>query len=514
MSWHAPDLGRHGLHAVADIRANLPAAALIEEALRRREGELTADGSLVVCTGKYTGRSPGDKFIVKEPGIEGQIDWGKVNKPMAPDVFSRLLDVASAYVRGKDLFVQDAFACADLRQQLTLRVVAENAWQALFSRCLFLRPTPEQLQKFDPEWLVLSFPELKFDPAKHGTASEAVIAVSFERKTILIAGTHYAGEIKKSIFTILNGLLPQRNVLPMHCSANIGRKGEVTLFFGLSGTGKTTLSADPERRLIGDDEHGWSDEGVFNIEGGCYAKTIRLSKEGEPQIWNAIRFGSVLENVPIDPTSRVPDFNSEKFTENTRAAYPVEFIPNAELSGRGGLPTNVFFLTCDAFGVLPPIARLTPEQAMQYFLSGYTAKVAGTEAGVKEPTATFSTCFAAPFLPLPPRRYAELLRERLSRFKVPVWLLNTGWTGGPHGVGKRMSLAYTRAMLHAALDGQLNDVPYELDPVFGLQVPKRCPNVPDTVLQQRLSWADPTAYDAAAKKLADMFRSEWLKYKA
>jgi phosphoenolpyruvate carboxykinase (ATP) len=509
MSGPLPDLGRHGLESVGNVNANLPAAALIEQALRRREGELTADGSLVVFTGKYTGRSPGDKFIVKEAGIEGQIDWGKVNKPMAPDVFSRLLDAARAYVRGRELFVQDAFACADARHRLTLRVVAEKAWHALFSQCLFLRPSAET---FEPEWLVLSVPELKFDAARHGTASEAVIAVSFERKTVLIAGTHYAGEIKKSIFTILNGLLPQRNVLPMHCSANIGRRGEVTLFFGLSGTGKTTLSADPERRLIGDDEHGWSDDGVFNIEGGCYAKTIRLSQEGEPQIWNAIRFGSVLENVPIDPRTRVPDFNSEKYTENTRAAYPVDFIPNAERSGRGGLPTNVVFLTCDAFGVLPPIARLTCEQAMQYFLSGYTAKVAGTEAGVKEPTATFSTCFAAPFLPLPPRRYAELLRERLSRFKVPVWLLNTGWTGGPHGVGKRMSLPLTRAMLHAALEGLLNDVPYTTDPIFGVQVPLKCPGVPDAVLQPRLSWSDSAAYDAAARKLADMFRAEWLKY--
>jgi phosphoenolpyruvate carboxykinase (ATP) len=393
-------------------------------------------------------------------------------------------------------------------------VVAEKAWQALFSRCLFLRPNALQLQTFDPDWLVLALPELTFDPAKHGTASEAVVAISFERKTVLIAGTHYAGEIKKSIFTILNGLLPHRGVLPMHCSANIGRRNEVTLFFGLSGTGKTTLSADPDRRLIGDDEHGWSDDGVFNIEGGCYAKTIRLSQKGEPQIWNAIRFGSVLENVPIDPDTRVPDFDSEKFTENTRAAYPIEFIPNAELSGCGGMPTNIFFLTCDAFGVLPPIARLTPEQAIQYFLCGYTAKTAGTETGVKEPSATFSTCFAAPFLPLPPRRYAGMLGERLSKFKVPVWLLNTGWTGGPFGVGKRMSLPLTRALLRAALEGELDDVPYATDPIFGVRVPQKCPAVPDTVLQPRLSWSDPAAFDAAAKKLADMFRAEWLKHTA
>ena len=402
--------------------------------------------------------------------------------------------------------------CADERQQISLRVIAEKAWHALFAQCLFLRPTRNDLKSIDPDWLIVSVPELQFDPATDGTASETIVAISFERKTVLIAGTHYAGEIKKSVFTILNGLLPQRGLLSMHCSANIGARGDVALFFGLSGTGKTTLSADPERRLIGDDEHGWSDDGVFNIEGGCYAKTIRLSPEGEPQIWSAIRFGTVLENVPIDPDTRIPDFNSEKFTENTRAAYPVEFIPNAELTGQGGQPSNVFFLTCDAFGVLPPLSRLTPEQAMQHFLCGYTAKVAGTETGVKEPTATFSTCFGAPFLPLPPRRYAELLGERLSKYKVPVWLVNTGWTGGPYGVGKRMSLANTRAMLKAVLDGSLKDVPFSPDPFFGVQIPQSCPGVPDSVLQPKQSWSNPSAYDAAAKKLADMFRAEWQKF--
>lgn len=506
-----PDLRLHGLHS-SRVHANLSSATLIEEALLRREGQLTADGSLVALTGKRTGRSPGDKYIVKETSIDGLIGWGKVNKPLAPEAFDQLVDLAKNHLSGRELFVQDAFACADPKYRLRVRVIAEKAWHALFARCLFLRPSLDDLRSFALEWLILTAPELSFDAATFGLNSEAVIAVSFEKKTILIAGTHYAGEIKKSIFTILNGLLPQRGVLPMHCSANIGASGDVALFFGLSGTGKTTLSADPERRLIGDDEHGWSDEGVFNIEGGCYAKTIRLSPEGEPQIWSAIRFGSVLENVPIDADTRIPDFNSEQYTENTRAAYPVDFIPNAELSGRGGHPSNIFFLTCDAFGVLPPISKLSPEQAMQHFLCGYTAKVAGTEAGVKEPSATFSTCFAAPFLPLPPLRYAELLRERLTKFRVPVWLVNTGWSGGPYGVGKRMYLRYTRAMLKAALDGVLAHSPLVLDPVFGVEVPKDCPGVASEVLQPRQVWSDTAAYDKAANKLAEMFRQEWQKY--
>jgi len=512
MASPVPDLARHGLSPARQVLAQLAAPALIEEALRRREGELTADGSLVALTGKRTGRSPGDKFIVREPSTEALIDWGKVNKPLSPAAFDRLVKLAIAHLNQQDLFVHDAAACADPRQRLTLRLITPKAWHALFARCLFLRPSAAELSTFQPEWLILAAPDLHFDPATDGTASEAAIVVSFERKTIVVAGTHYAGEIKKSIFTILNALLPERGVFSMHCSANIGPADDVALFFGLSGTGKTTLSADPGRRLIGDDEHGWSDEGIFNIEGGCYAKTIRLSPEGEPQIWSAIRFGSVLENVPIDPLTRVPDFDSERYTENTRAAYPIDFIPNAELSGRGGLPSHVFFLTCDAFGVLPPISKLSPEQAMQHFLCGYTAKVAGTEAGVKEPSATFSTCFAAPFLPLPPRRYAELLRERLLKHEVPVWLVNTGWTGGGYGTGKRMSLPHTRALLKAALDGSLSNVPFTADPIFGVQVPTHCPGVPDGVLQPRQAWADPAAYDVSARKLAELFDTEWRKH--
>ena len=512
MSSPAIDLSKHGLSPARTVLANLSTPVLVEEALRRGEGQLTADGSLVALTGKRTGRSPSDKFFVREPGTEAQIDWGKANKPMPPAVFDALVKKAIAHLNTQDLFVHDAMACADPRQRLTLRLITPKAWHALFARCLFLRPSADELKTFAPEWQILAAPDLQFDPATDGTASEAVIAVSFEKKTILIAGTHYAGEIKKSIFTILNALLPQRGVFSMHCSANIGSSGDVALFFGLSGTGKTTLSADPDRRLIGDDEHGWSDEGVFNIEGGCYAKTIRLSPTGEPQIWAAIRFGSVLENVPVDPATRVPDFDSERYTENTRAAYPIDFIPNAELTGRGGIPTNVFFLTCDAFGVLPPIARLAPEQAMQHFLCGYTAKVAGTEAGVKEPSATFSTCFAAPFLPLPPRRYAELLRERMTKHATPVWLVNTGWSGGAYGVGKRMSIAHTRALLKAALDGSLQEVKFAKDPIFGMDVPQHCPGVPDNVLQPRSAWSDPAAYDTSARKLAELFDAEWKKY--
>jgi phosphoenolpyruvate carboxykinase (ATP) len=511
MSLPVPNLARHGLFP-ARILANLSASALVEESVARHEGLLTVDGALVALTGNRTGRSPDDRFIVRESAIDAQINWGKVNQPLPLEVFSRLLDRAKAYVQGKEVFVLDAWACADPHRRLSLRVVAEKAWHALFARCLFLRPGLDDLRQFEPEWLILAVPDFHCDPARDGTKSDAAIVISFEKKTVLVAGTLYAGEIKKSIFSILNGLLPAAGVFPMHCSANVGARGDVALFFGLSGTGKTTLSADPERRLIGDDEHGWSDAGVFNIEGGCYAKTIRLSREGEPQIWSAIRFGSVLENVPVDPLTRIPDYDSEELTENTRAAYPLEFIPNAEPSGCGGHPSNIFFLACDAFGVLPPISLLSPEQAMQFFLCGYTAKVAGTERGVTEPEATFSTCFAAPFLPLPPRHYAELLRERMQRFKVPVWLVNTGWSGGPPGVGHRMSLAVTRAILRAALDGALSHGPFAVDPIFNVEAPKSCPGVLSDVLQPRESWSDPAAYDKAAKRLAEMFRKEWEKY--
>ena len=508
----APDLARHGLAPAGPVFAHLSAPELVEHALRRQEGNLADSGAFNALTGERTARSPKDKYVVREPSIEREIDWGKVNQPMSPETFDRLLTKALAYANTRELFVEDAAACADPAHRLTVRVVAEQAWHALFARRLFRAPTAAELEADAPEWLVLSLPGLRYDPAADGLNSPVVIALSFERKTVLVAGTHYAGEIKKGIFSVLNGLLPMTGVFPMHCSANVGAGGDVALFFGLSGTGKTTLSADPERRLIGDDEHGWSEAGVFNIEGGCYAKTIELSAEKEPQIYRAIRFGSVLENVPLDPGTRRPDFDSRRYTENTRAAYPLDFIPNHEPTGRGGHPKTIFFLTADAFGVMPPIARLDPEQAMAYFLCGYTAKVAGTEVGVKDPVAEFSTCFAAPFLPLPPRRYAKLLGEKLKAHQAPVWLLNTGWIGGAFGVGERINLPYTRAMLRAALEGKLDAVTYRTDPIFGLSVPTTCPGVPSEVLDPKAAWKDKAAYDRAATELAKRFQETLAKY--
>ncbi len=505
------DFARLGIPHPGRIYANLSSAELTEHAVRRGEALLSDMGALTATTGSRTGRSPKDKFTVKEGHAIERVDWTS-NQPLEPAAFARLRDLVRAYLQCRELFVFDGYAGADPRYRLSLRVVTEKAWHSLFARCLFLRPKPEELTGFVPEWTVLHAADFHASPALDGTKSEVVVAISFEQRLIVVGGTHYAGEIKKAIFSVLNYLLPQKGVFPMHCSANVGAAGDTALFFGLSGTGKTTLSADPDRRLIGDDEHGWSDDGVFNIEGGCYAKTIKLTLAGEPQIWNAIRFGCVLENVPLDPHTRKPDFNSQALTENTRAAYPVDFIPNCELSGVGGHPKNVFFLTCDAFGVLPPLAKLTPEQALEYFLCGYTAKVAGTEAGVKEPTPEFSTCFAKPFLPLPPKRYAAMLKEKLEAHAAPVWLVNTGWTGGPFGVGRRMELAHTRALLKSALTGELNDVPFVPDPIFGLAVPVRCPGVPGRVLQPRHAWADKAAYDHSAAKLAAMFAAEVKKY--
>jgi phosphoenolpyruvate carboxykinase (ATP) len=499
--------------SAVEVIANCSTPEWVERAVARREGQLTSTGALDCFTGKRTGRSPKDRFIVRDALTESEVAWGGFNNPIEPEVAARILSKTRSYLESRNHFVQDGTVGADPRYRIRIRTVAEKAWHALFARCLFLRPASEELQSFQPDWTFYVAPELTFDPTQDGTRSDAAIVIDFCGKTVVISGTHYAGEIKKSAFGIMNFLLPRQNVFPMHCSANIGSAGDVALFFGLSGTGKTTLSADPDRRLIGDDEHGWSDSGVFNIEGGCYAKTIRLSKTGEPQIWAAIQFGSVLENVPLNPFTREPDYNSEKFTENTRAAYPVDFIPNAELSGQGGHPTNIFFLTCDAFGVLPPISKLNPEQAMDYFLTGYTAKVAGTEAGVTEPEKTFSTCFASPFLPLKPRRYAELLRERMLKYSVPVWLVNTGWTGGPYGIGKRMSLTHTRALIHAALEGKLQQVAYQPDPIFGLEVPVEAPGVPSSILQPRNAWSDPQEYDTKAKALAESFAREFAKYR-
>ncbi len=500
-----------GLGHVGPVWANLSSAALSEHAVRRGEAFFTELGAIVAFTGKRTGRSPHDKFTVQDPVVADQVDW-RSNRAMAPEIFARLQDLVRSYLQNRELFVFDGFVGADEEFRLPLRVVTEKAWHALFARCLFLRPTPEQLRTFQPQWIVWHACDFHADPHRDGTNSEACIAISYDQKMVIVCGTHYAGEIKKAMFTVMNFLLPQRGVLPMHCSANVGAAGDVALCFGLSGTGKTTLSADPERRLIGDDEHGWSDRGVFNIEGGCYAKTIKLSPTGEPQIYNALRFGCVLENVVVDTTTRQPDFDSKQITENTRAAYPVDFIPNCELSGMGGHPRNIFFLTCDAFGVLPPLAKLTPDQAVEYFLCGYTAKIPGTEVGVTEPKPEFSTCFAKPFLPLPPHRYAAMLKEKMERHNTPVWLVNTGWTGGPYGIGHRMSLTHTRALLRAALSGQLKDVPFSPDPVFGLAIPASCSGVPPEVLRPRDAWRDTAAYDAQALQLAERFRVEFQKY--
>jgi phosphoenolpyruvate carboxykinase (ATP) len=507
-------LRSYGLINHGDVYANLSPAALTEWAVLRQEGMLGSKGALAVLTGARTGRSPQDRYLVAEPSVRDAIWWGPVNRPMEPAVFERLMHRVCAYCQGRDLFVTDNWACADPRYRLNIRVIAEKAWHVLFAQCLFLRPNAAERAEFQPQLTILHVSGMQADPATDGTRSETFIVLNLERGLVLIGGTGYAGEIKKAVFAVLNYLLPREGVLPMHCSANIGPAGDTALFFGLSGTGKTTLSADPERRLIGDDEHGWSEEGIFNFEGGCYAKTIRLSQEGEPQIWNAIRFGCVLENVVLDPHTRLPDYGDDRFTENTRAAYPVDFIDNCEPSGRGGHPANVVFLTCDAFGVMPPISRLTLEQALYHFLSGYTAKIAGTEAGVTEPRATFSACFAAPFLPLHPTLYAEMLAERLRRHRSDVWLINTGWTGGPYGEGRRMELGYTRALVRAALSGALVKASFTPDPIFGILVPHDCPGVPSELLQPRNTWKNAGQYDARARQLVGLFQANFKNYAA
>ena len=506
-------LSELGRLPAGQVFVNLSSAALVERAILRGEGTLTSLGAISCRTGKRTGRSPGDKFIVKDEQTANVVNWGKANQACEPKIFDALAERVKAHLADvRELYTFDGFAGADPAHRISLRVITESAWHCLFARTLFIRPQADQLKNFSPEWTILHAPNFLCDPATNGTKSEAFVGIDFTRRVALIAGTQYAGEVKKSIFTIMNYLLPRRGVFPMHCSANVGAKGDVALFFGLSGTGKTTLSADPERKLIGDDEHGWSDSGVFNIEGGCYAKTINLSEAGEPQIYNAIKFGCVLENVPVDPVTRLPDYSSQLYTENTRAAYPVEFIPGCDLSGQGGHPNNVFFLTCDAYGVLPPISKLTPDQAKRMFLCGYTAKVAGTEAGVTEPTATFSTCFGAPFFPLPPKMYAEMLAERMTKHSCPVWLVNTGWSGGGPGVGSRMKLSITRGLLKAALNGDLAKATFVADPIFGLAVPQSCPGVPTEVLNPRNTWADKAAYDEKAKKLAGMFDETYRQY--
>ncbi|MGA2741193.1 MAG: phosphoenolpyruvate carboxykinase (ATP) [Bryobacteraceae bacterium] len=506
-------LAEHGIRNYNTAYWNLGAAQLLEHAVRRGEGLFARGGAYVVTTGKFTGRSPRDKFIVRDDTTSASVQWGPVNQPMAPASFDRLYAKMLNHWQGRDVFVQDCFAGADPRHTVPIRVIAQDAWHALFAHQLFVRPDPRRTPDHVPEFTVFFAPSLHAAPGEDGVNSETCIAVNFTSKVVLICGTSYAGEMKKSVFTILNYLLPARGIMPMHCSCNVGNGGGVALFFGLSGTGKTTLSADPQRRLIGDDEHGWSDAGVFNFEGGCYAKCIHLSRENEPQIWRAIRFGTVLENVAIDAETRRLDFDSAARTENTRAAYPLKYIDRAVLPSVAGHPDHIILLTADAFGVLPPISRLTPEQTMYHFLSGYTAKVAGTERGLgSAPAATFSACFGAPFLPRPAAEYASMLGQKMRRHKVSCWLLNTGWVGGPYGIGERMRLPYTRAMLTAALEGQLDNMPMEPDPFFKTMVPRACPHVPPDFLDPRGMWGDKTAYDRAALELSGQFSKNFEKF--
>jgi phosphoenolpyruvate carboxykinase (ATP) len=502
-----------GVHAGRPVHPNLTAPTLVAESLRRREGRLSIDGSLMVETGEHTGRSVRDKFVVDEPSVTRDIWWGNVNQRYSPEKFAVLTARVQAYLQGQDLFTQDLYAGADPAHRVRVRIVTTFAWAALFARNMFIRPPAHELEGFEPDYIILHAPLFQTDPAVDGTRSYTTIALSFGQRMIVIAGTEYAGEIKKSIFTVMNWILPAKGILPMHCSANIGPEEDVALFFGLSGTGKTTLSSDPHRRLIGDDEHGWSDTGTFNFEGGCYAKVINLSGEAEPEIHAATnRFGTVLENV-IGDEHGVLDLEDGRLTENTRSCYPIEFIPHVELSGRGGQPKNVVMLTCDAFGVLPPISRLTPAQAMYHFMSGYTAQVAGTEKGLgAEPKAVFSTCFGHPFLPRRPEVYGRLLADLIAREGAECWLVNTGWSGGQYGTGKRMSIRHTRALLRGALDGTLLNSKFRRDPFFGLSFPEHVAGVPDDVLDPRETWADKAAYDAMAKHLVMRFEENFASF--
>ncbi|WP_265516195.1 phosphoenolpyruvate carboxykinase [Nitratireductor luteus] len=510
-----PDCGieKTRLKTTGNVFYNLTVPDLCEEAIRRGEAQLTAHGALVARTGQHTGRSPKDRFVVRDADSEEPVWWGN-NQPITRDQFEAIYADFRAQAADRDLFVQDLVGGADPQNSLPVRVVTEFAWHSLFIRNLLIRPARDALARFIPQMTVIDLPSFKADPARHGCRSETVIAIDLSRMIVLVGGTAYAGEMKKSVFTALNYILPEKGVMPMHCSANAGPAGDVAVFFGLSGTGKTTLSADSSRTLIGDDEHGWGEDGVFNFEGGCYAKTIRLSEEAEPEIFATTRrFGTVLENVVLDE-GRVPDFDDGSLTENTRCAYPLDFIPNASASGRAGQPKNIIMLTADAFGVLPPIARMTPAQAMYHFLSGYTAKVAGTERGVTEPEATFSTCFGAPFMPRHPSVYGNLLRELIASHGVNCWLVNTGWTGGAYGVGQRMPIKATRALLSAALDGSLVDAQFRIDPHFGFEVPVEVPGIDSTILDPRSTWADKAAYDAQAERLVGMFVDNFEAFQA
>ena len=506
-------LSRQGLEPRGEVHWNLIAPELFQAAARRNEGEFADMGPFVAVTTPHTGRSPNDKFVVKEPSSEKDVDWGKVNKPLADENFQLLLEDVRQYLNeSSELFVEDLYCGADPSYRLSVRYVSPNAWHMAFVRNMFIRPELSDLPTFDPNFTVFHAPEFEADPSRHGTRSGTFIVLNIAERTILIGGTRYAGELKKAMFTVMNYLLPKQGVLSMHCSANVGRSGDTALFFGLSGTGKTTLSADPDRRLIGDDEHGWSKDGIFNFEGGCYAKVINLTPESEPEIYRTTQmFGTVLENVVLDPATRQVRFADQSITENTRASYPLHYIRNFVEGGRGGHPKNVVFLTADAFGVLPPIARLTPQQAMYYFLSGYTAKVAGTERGVKEPQPTFSACFGAAFLVWHPTKYARMLGDHLREHDAKVWLINTGWSGGPYGTGERIKLKYTRAIVQAALTGELDESDTRRDPIFGLAVPTEINRVPANVLNPRSTWSDPAAYDAQARRLAGMFRENFEK---
>ena len=507
-------LGEQGIVTSADIHWNLITAPLVEHAIRRGEGSLAADGPLVVATGKHTGRSAKDKFIVRDAETESSVWWGKTNQAMTPAHFAALkADFLSELGMRDELFVQDLYGGSQPEYRVQVRVINELAWHNLFIRTLLVRPEVEALADFVPEYTIIDLPSFRADPERHGTRGETVIAVNFTDKLILIGGTAYAGEMKKSVFGLLNYLLPEQGIMPMHCSANIGPKGDTAIFFGLSGTGKTTLSADASRTLIGDDEHGWSDTAVFNFEGGCYAKMIRLSAEAEPEIFATTRrFGTVLENVVMDPVTRTLDLDDASLAENSRGSYPIDFIPNASADNLGPVPKNMIFLTADAYGVLPPIARLTPEQAMYHFLSGYTARVAGTEIGVTEPEATFSTCFGAPFMPRHPSVYGNLLKKRIAEGNVACWLVNTGWTGGKYGVGHRMPIKATRALLNAALDGSLNAAEFRVDPTFGFEVPVQVLGVDSAILDPRETWPDKAEYDATAEKLADQFVENFAQF--
>ncbi|MBT3182120.1 MAG: phosphoenolpyruvate carboxykinase (ATP) [Deltaproteobacteria bacterium] len=494
------------------VHRNLSSDLLMEISLNRGEGKLAANGALVTRTGERTGRSPKDRYVVEDSWSRGRVCWGDINQPISEEVFDGLLDEAVDYLKNKDRYVFEGFVGADSKYRMPIRIIAEKVWHALFATTLFVRPKQCELDNFTSDFTVIDALDLRIDPSRYGIRTGTFVAISFERKIVLIIASGYGGEIKKSIFSVMNGLLPEKNVFPMHCSANIGAAGDSALFFGLSGTGKTTLSADPKRRLIGDDEHGWSDAGIFNFEGGCYAKAIALSEDAEPQIFNAIRKGSILENVVMDDKSCEIDYCDASITENTRATYPVEHIPNCVIPGMGDHPRNIFFLACDAFGVLPPIAKLTPEMATYHFLSGYTAKLAGTEVGVDEPEATFSTCFGAPFMPLNPTVYAKLLGERIAKHRVNCWLVNSGWSKGPYGEGRRMKIRITRALLDAALNGQLDDVEYVHDSIFNILVPKSCSNVPSEILFPRNTWRDQEAYDRKARDLALLFRDNFKQF--